>query len=414
MDFNTILYNISNSMPYLFAIVPGLIDLLILFKKDVKPKNKLIFVILVILLFVVIFFYTNNLVKMPKIVDEVYADAIITLNENELSHILINKEDVNNTNKWRVIDQSILEGRVINKSTIVSLVLDEIMEEDSTNKDNSEITSNGDNTINIQNEGTINIDNSTKIIQFEDTENISVSEQLPQMPMLLNSSKKEALQIIKDLIFLYNLELNYKLNIIGNYEDEDELIVIDQVPSNGEILERGTLIQLTVTSLYDIDNSEYNTIAGSFINDISDIIDGNNYRIKHIESEKYLDVKDESMENGTIIQIWEYYPEHNHQVFKFEYIGNRKYLLRAVHSGKVIEVRNDGLNDRDPVAQWEYAELPCQQWYIEQNVDGTFSFKNVNSGLYLNVEGNYTENGSRLIQYHDDNTTANKFYIEIA
>lgn len=180
MEFNTILYNISKSAPYLFAVVPGLIDLFILLKKDVSLNNKLKFVILVILLFGFIFIYTNNLVEMPKIVDEIYADAIITLNENKLTHKLINKEDVNNTNNWRVVYQSVSEGVIINKNIIISLVLEEIVEEDSINKDDNKITSNGDNATIIQNHegGVIQINYNTDTTQSQTTERVKQNEDI--------------------------------------------------------------------------------------------------------------------------------------------------------------------------------------------------------------------------------------------
>lgn len=136
------------------------------------------------------------------------------------------------------------------------------------------------------------------------------------------------------------------------------------------------------------------------------------YRIMHVESGKYADVKDISTENGAILQLWEYAEGNQNQVFCIVGRGNGKYTISPNHSQKVIEVRDSRTDDRAPVAQWDYAKIPCQQWKIESNSDGTYSFANVNSGKYLNVEGNETKNGTRFIQYYNDGTTAEKFILK--
>lgn len=142
----------------------------------------------------------------------------------------------------------------------------------------------------------------------------------------------------------------------------------------------------------------------------SDISNGY-YRIIHIESGKYVDVKDESTDNGATLQIWEYAEGNQNQIFYIENKCNGKYAIYANHSQKAIEVRDSSKEDRATVAQWDYVKKTCQQWNIILNFDGSYSFVNVNSGKYLNVEGNETKNGTRLIQYYSDGTTAEKFKL---
>lgn len=140
-------------------------------------------------------------------------------------------------------------------------------------------------------------------------------------------------------------------------------------------------------------------------------IDDGYYRIKHVESGKYADVKDVSTENGAILQLWEYAKGNQNQIFFIMGTGDGKYVISPNHSYKVLEVRDSRTDDRAPVAQWDYANISCQQWDIRLNSDETYSFVNANSGKFLNVEGNCTKNGTPFIQYYDDGTTAEKFEL---
>lgn len=149
-------------------------------------------------------------------------------------------------------------------------------------------------------------------------------------------------------------------------------------------------------------------------------VDGNNvtvvnngyYRIQHVESGKFLDIRDKNMENGAVLQIWEEYAHNNNQIFQLIGVGDSKIVIKPNHSsGKVVEVRNSSMDDRAEVAQWDYVGIATQQWLLYQNEDNTYSFKNANSGLFLNIEGNNCDNGTRVIQYHDDGTTAMKFKL---
>ena len=134
------------------------------------------------------------------------------------------------------------------------------------------------------------------------------------------------------------------------------------------------------------------------------------YYIQHVGSQKYLDITDESMENGARLQIWTRYPKHSNQVFMLRKIGDY-YKITAYHSQKCIEVRNSSKENGAHVAQWSYSNIACQQWKIIRNSDGTFSFCNRNSGKYLDVSGNGTQNGTKLIQYSKNGTTAQKFKL---
>ena len=137
---------------------------------------------------------------------------------------------------------------------------------------------------------------------------------------------------------------------------------------------------------------------------------GGYYRIQHVGSGKYWDITNGSTANGARLQIWPGYAQHQNQVFYLQKVGNY-WKIVAHNSGKVIEVRDSSKSNNAHVAQWDYAGISCQLWSIICNKDGTVSFKNKNSGKYIDVSGNGTANGTKMIQYQSNGTTAQKFRL---
>ena len=140
--------------------------------------------------------------------------------------------------------------------------------------------------------------------------------------------------------------------------------------------------------------------------------DGRYYRIRYAANDRYLDIPSDSYnDNGTQLQVWDYAYGHQNQVFYFKDTGNGWHITAM--NGKIVEVRDSSHDDFASVAQWDYHELKCGLWKIVKNSDGTVSFKNKESGKYLNVEGGGdATNGTRIIQYRNDKTIAMKFYLE--
>lgn len=127
------------------------------------------------------------------------------------------------------------------------------------------------------------------------------------------------------------------------------------------------------------------------------------YFIKHVASGRYVDVTDMSTENGMQLQIYDKYQYHTNQVFKFERVDGTYWKITSLYNGKAVEVRNDGKKSGDPVAQWDYGGIPCQQWKIAQSNE-YIQLVNRNSGLALSTSGNKKENGTKLVQ--SDSTQA--------
>ena len=142
-------------------------------------------------------------------------------------------------------------------------------------------------------------------------------------------------------------------------------------------------------------------------------VSGSFVRIRYCLNNRYLDVPADGISNnGTQLQIWDYAPGNQNQIFQLTDTGNGWYIT-SLQSGKIIEVRDSSHDDCAQVAQWDKHDLACARWDIVKNNDGTVSFRNRESGKYLNVYGGGNAgNGTKMIQYHDDNTYAMRFLIE--
>lgn len=152
-----------------------------------------------------------------------------------------------------------------------------------------------------------------------------------------------------------------------------------------------------------------NSTAGTTTNSVN----GSFVRIRYSVNGRYVDVPAEGISNnGTQLQLWDYAPGNANQVYQLIDTGNG-WLIVSLQSGKVIEVRNSSHDDCAQVAQWSKHNLACARWDIVKNNDGSVSFRNRESGKYLNVcGGGNAGNGTKMIQYHDDKSAAMRFYIE--
>lgn len=147
--------------------------------------------------------------------------------------------------------------------------------------------------------------------------------------------------------------------------------------------------------------------------DVKELYSGEHYRIRYAGNGSYLDIPaDGYTANGTQLQVWEYAEGNQNQIFKLVDTGNGWHILSR--EGKVIEVRDSRHDDGAPVSQWDSHDLACGLWDIQKNSDGSYSFRNRESGKYLNVYGGgNASNGTKIIQWYNDGTEAMRFYLEV-
>lgn len=142
-------------------------------------------------------------------------------------------------------------------------------------------------------------------------------------------------------------------------------------------------------------------------------VSGSFVRIRYSLNNRYLDIPADGISNnGTQLQVWDYAPGNQNQIFQLTDTG-KGWHITSLQSGKIVEVRDSSHSDCAEVAQWSPHDLPCARWDIVKNTDGTVSFRNRESGKYLNVYGGGNAgNATKIIQYHDDSTYAMRFLIE--
>jgi hypothetical protein len=128
-------------------------------------------------------------------------------------------------------------------------------------------------------------------------------------------------------------------------------------------------------------------------------------------SGKYVDIKGGSTANGAEVHLWENAAVDN-QKFRFERLPDDTYKITAVHNGKALEVRNNGMNNGDSIAQWDFdANYACKRWYVVDCGNGYYKFVNKNSSKVIDVSGNGTANGTRIHQFEDNGTSAQRFKL---
>lgn len=132
----------------------------------------------------------------------------------------------------------------------------------------------------------------------------------------------------------------------------------------------------------------------------------NKYYIKsEINSEMVLDVTARSTANGTNIELWinKYMA---HQKFQFEYLGSGEYVIKAVHSDKVLTVQISNKN----VEQREYQQKNTQKWEIVK-AGGFYFIRSKYNGLYLSIDGLKANMGDNISVSDIENCIDNKKFI---
>jgi hypothetical protein len=132
--------------------------------------------------------------------------------------------------------------------------------------------------------------------------------------------------------------------------------------------------------------------------DSNDIVSGEAYVLRSVNSGKALDVEFASTEDGANVQQYGYAGGENQQWVVTD-LDNGYYKLEAVHSGKALDVEGASTSDGANVHQWEYVGGENQQWAIEENSDGTYRLLARHSGKALDVEGASTSDGANVHQW---------------
>jgi alpha-L-fucosidase 2 len=131
--------------------------------------------------------------------------------------------------------------------------------------------------------------------------------------------------------------------------------------------------------------------------------------IRASHSALVLDVEGGSTADGARIIQWNLtYGTNQQWVFDAVPGTSDTYYIRSVLSSKVLSVNSYVAGA--PVIQWTNQGAATQQW-VEVQINGISKFRNVATGLYLDVNGFSYSPGARLVQWYQTNGLNQQFQV---
>jgi len=125
------------------------------------------------------------------------------------------------------------------------------------------------------------------------------------------------------------------------------------------------------------------------------------YYLVAAHSDKVVEVKDASHDNGAVLQQGDpkAFDDSHHQQFTFVQIAERAYLLRARHSQKVLDIKDASTSDGATVQQWEWHNAGQELFHVIDAGDATFYVEALHSGKVLDVSGESKAAGTPIVQH---------------
>ncbi|WP_025742286.1 RICIN domain-containing protein [Aquimarina pacifica] len=144
---------------------------------------------------------------------------------------------------------------------------------------------------------------------------------------------------------------------------------------------------------------------------VKTITAGEIYKIKGVQSDKYLEVSAYSHQNGANIQIWS---DNNAASQQWEVlsVGDGIFRFKNVESGKCLDVERYSTENGGNIHQWEYRGTTNQQWTLVDDGSGIYGIINVNSGKGLDVENRSSTDGANVQQWNYYGTTNQSWVFE--
>ena len=143
---------------------------------------------------------------------------------------------------------------------------------------------------------------------------------------------------------------------------------------------------------------------------LTPVIDGV-YKIYSALNKDYaLNIAGDSQDNQANLQLWDKRAAHN---IVIQSTGDGFYTLRVEYSGKYIEVYGNYTDNGSNVSQFTGNGTNAQKWSIKNNGDGTFSFFACTSGKAMDVTNGQAGRGSNIQLYQSNGTAAQKWVLEV-
>lgn len=139
---------------------------------------------------------------------------------------------------------------------------------------------------------------------------------------------------------------------------------------------------------------------GTTITGEKTIEDGRYIIASKVNTSYVIDIPASSTKNGEIIEIWRNGLTDN-QKFDVKYLGNGYYTIKAVHSGKVLEVPNNAMKIETKITQNADNASDSQQWIIKKAEGEYYYIISKSSELYMEIDKQEAKPGVNLqIQNH--------------
>ena len=124
-----------------------------------------------------------------------------------------------------------------------------------------------------------------------------------------------------------------------------------------------------------------------------------------------LDVAEMSKNSGANIQVWMAANSEN-QLWYIKSIGGGLYTVRALHSGRYINVAGSGTANGTNLHQWNNGTPNGdEKWRITNNGDGTYTFIAAVNGLALDLADGKAANGQNVQCWTSNGTGAQKWAL---
>ncbi len=128
------------------------------------------------------------------------------------------------------------------------------------------------------------------------------------------------------------------------------------------------------------------------------IVPGKYYKISVKHSGKVMDVLLNGMNNG--VKVVQYASNGGtNQMWRIDEAGDGYYKLTAKSSGKCLSVKDNGLNDGAELVQSDYTGGDNQKFNIEVSEDGYFLIIAKHSGKCIGVSGGDTKDSAQICQW---------------
>ena len=124
-----------------------------------------------------------------------------------------------------------------------------------------------------------------------------------------------------------------------------------------------------------------------------------------------LDVSKASKDAGANVQVWTAANSEN-QLWYIKSIGGGLYTVRALHSGRYMNVAGSGKTNGTNVHQWRNdAPNGDEKWRITNNGDGTYTFIAAVNGLALDLADGKVANGQNVQCWTSNGSGAQKWSL---